>query len=468
MLKWLTKLRRGIASLDREAWTRFLVALVGLAIAFSSAVLSTGFREEGNVIATAITASIALLTAGVVGVVIVPYLARRAAFERLRFAMKYHMTREGAVYLIVCLVIGVAALNTGNNLLFIIVAVMLAAVLVSGLFSTLMLLNLELDVLVPEHVFARQTVLARVAVRNHSHFPAFSVNVEPEKSKPKRQWKWQRAMLGFPFRRPIEKQWLRVPDLQLKRVQEAPGPPSIMEDKVYFPFVPARQTQFQNVELHFERRGLYQQKGFGFSTRFPFSFLNKIRMVPIARGVLVLPPVEPTDQFLEVLPMIRGEFEAFVQGRGYDLYRIREYAPGDPARHMDWKASAKTGNMMVREFNREDERKLRIVFDNPGPGVLAPQQYEDAVTLTASLAWHFGEEKTELSFFAPGYEGAPETIDFLKYLALVTPEKGQLSWKDIPATPAYNLILTTRSAKSAPSELWANSYFIFLGEKKRS
>ncbi len=65
--------------------------------------------------------------------------------------------------------------------------------------------------------------------------------------------------------------------------------------------------------------------------------------------------------------MITGEVESFVRGRGYDLYRIREYMPEDSARHVDWKATAKSGSLKVREFSREDERKLRLVFDNPAP-----------------------------------------------------------------------------------------------------
>ena len=128
-------------------------------IAFASAMLSTAFRDEGNVLATAITASLALITAGIVGVTTLPYLAKRVALDRLRFAMRYELTREGLIYLIACIIISVAALNTGNNLLFIIVAAMLAAILVSGIFSTLMLLNVDLDVIVPEHVFARRSVL---------------------------------------------------------------------------------------------------------------------------------------------------------------------------------------------------------------------------------------------------------------------------------------------------------------------
>ena len=68
---------------------------------------------------------------------------------------------------------------------------------------------------------------------------------------------------------------------------------------------------------------------------------------------------------------MRGEWESFVRGRGSDLYRIREYMPEDSARHVDWKATAKSGSLKVREFSREDERKLCIVFDNPAAGLIS-------------------------------------------------------------------------------------------------
>ena len=107
------------------------------------------------------------------------------------------------------------------------------------------------------------------------------------------------------------------------------------------------------------------------------------------RELIVYPPVLATDELLEVLPLITGEFESFVRGRGHDLYRIREYMPEDSARYLDWKATAKSGSLKLREFSREDERKLRIVFDNPAPGAVSVEAYERAVTLAASLAWHF-------------------------------------------------------------------------------
>ena len=82
---------------------------------------------------------------------------------------------------------------------------------------------------------------------------------------------------------------------------------------------------------------------------------------------------------------MRGEWESFVRGRGSDLYRIREYLPEDSARHVDWKATAKSGSLKVREFAREDERKLCIVFDNPEAGLISEESYEKAVDLAARV-----------------------------------------------------------------------------------
>jgi uncharacterized protein (DUF58 family) len=458
--------RNVAATLKGEAWIRFFVALAMLVIAFSSAVLSTMFREEGNVIGTAVTASLALLMAGLAGLVTVPYLARRVALERVRYAMQYDVTREGVIYIVSALVIAIAALNTGNNLLFIIVAAMLAAVVVSGIFSTLILLNLQLDITIPEPVFARQSVTARIAVRNQSRFPGFSVSVVPQNSRQKSVWKWQRETLGVPPGREPRKQWFHLPDLKLKRVPVPPQHPPILRASVYFTFLPAREVQYQNAALFFDRRGRYLQKDFGLSTRFPFSFLRKTRILPLDREILVLPPVEATADFMEVLPAILGELEAYLPGRGHDLYRIREYAPGDPARHIDWKASARAQGMMVREFTREDDRRIRLVFDSPAPGSLTPDEYERAVQLAASLAWHFARMNSEVSFFAPGYDNSPDVISFLRYLAVIEAEGPQLSLADIPRGTAFNVVITSRPGGSIPPQIWASSYFVFVGQSK--
>jgi uncharacterized protein (DUF58 family) len=138
--------------------------------------------------------------------------------------------------------------------------------------------------------------------------------------------------------------------------------------------------------------------------------------------------------------------------------------PEDSARHVDWKATAKSGSLKVREFSREDERKLRLVLVNPAPGVLAPDAYERAIQLAASLAWHFSNEDTDLSFAAQGYRGGTDIYAFLTYLALLEPQNQPSLIDTLPVTDDYNIVLTSRRRGSVPTALWNCSYMIFLGE----
>ncbi len=449
-----------------DLWMKFLLALVGLALAFAAALFSTVSRESGNVWATLVLASTALILATLVGLTTVPHLARRVVVTRLRDAVDYEVTRAGIIYVVATLLIGIAALNTGNNLLYIVVAAMLAAILVSGIISALVLRGLELDVRLPEHVFAGRPVLGRIQLRNpRRYLPSFSIHVVPSKKKRSvTKWLWEPATFGFPPKRPPEQQWVRLPDRRVRRIVHDGMASGIFDGSVYFPYVAPQTELSADLELRFQRRGRYSENSFGLATRFPFAFLTKTRRVPLNRTVLVYPAVEPTDEFLDVLPMITGEVESFVRGRGYDLYRIREYMPEDSARHVDWKATAKSGSLKVREFSREDERKLRLVFDNPGLGVLPADAYENAISLAASLAWHFASEDADLSFAAQGYKGEPAIYKILAYLALLEPQPGNSVIDTLPVTADYNIVLTCRPRGSVPTALWNRSYMIFLGE----
>lgn len=447
---------------------RFLLAIFGLRLAFGAALFSTILGESGNLWGTIILASAALLLAAFVGLTTVPYLARRVVASRVREAMDYDVTRAGLIYILISVVIGIAAINTGNNLLYVVVAALLSAILVSGVASALVLRSLELDVHLPEHVFAARPLLARLLLRNTSSWlPSFSVRVVPAKRKVriKDRWQWEAYTLGLPRNRAPQNQWLRLPDRRLRRVREEAEKP-ILQESVYFPFLAPEQKLRADLEIKFPARGRYCEKNFGLATRFPFSFLMKTRRINLAREVIVFPIVDSADQFLEVLPMVTGEFEAFVSGRGNDLYLIRDYMPDDSARHVDWKATARTGALKVREFSREDERKLRIVFDNPPPGVLAPEVYERGIRLAASLGWHFHHEDVEVSFVAPGLEPTEDVFTFLRYLALVEPQEATPVFSRLRASDDYNLIVTARAKSEMPTALAARSYVISLGEAR--
>jgi uncharacterized protein (DUF58 family) len=448
-----------------QVWVRFLLAIVGLTLAFGAALFSTVSREAGNIWGTIILASAALLLATFVGLTTVPYLARRVVATRVREAMDYDVTRAGMIYILISVVIGIAAINTGNNLLYVVVAALLSAILVSGIASALVLRSLTLDVHLPEHVFAGRPMLARLLLRNASSWlPSFSVRVVPAKRKAKSnvRWHWEASTFGWPRNRAPQNQWLRLPDRRLLRVREEAEKP-ILQESVYFPFLAPGQELRADLEISFPARGRYCEKNFGLATRFPFAFLMKTRRINLAREVIVFPVVEPTEQFREVLPMVTGEFETFVSGRGNDLYLIRDYMPDDSARHVDWKATARTGALKVREFSREDERKLRIVFDNPAPGVLPPVVYERAVRLAASLGWHFHHEDVEVSFVAPGLEPTEDVFTFLRYLALVEPQEATPVFSRLRASEDYNVIVTARDVAEMPAALAARSYVISLG-----
>jgi len=472
-----------LQSASVEVWVKFLLAMVGLALAFVSALFSTVSRDAGNLWATVILASASLVLATLVGLVTVPYLARRVAVERLRESFDYEVTRAGMVYVLVTLVIGIAALNTGNNLLYIVVAAMLAAILVSGAVSAWVLRWLELDVRLPEHVFAGRAVLGRIVLHNPRRFlPSFSirvVSVRKKRTNPIKQWRWEATTFAFPFNRPREQQWLHLPDRRLRRVTVAPPPAGIFQGMAYFPYLPPRAELSADLALNFERRGRYREDSFGLATRFPFAFLTKTRHVSLPREVLVYPRVGPTDELFEILPLVRGEWESFVRGRGSDLYRIREYMPEDTARHVDWKATAKSGSLKVREFAREDERKLCVVFDNPEPGIISESVYEKAVELTASLAWQFSTQDAEVSFIVPGQPRTRDLHEFLRWLAVIEPEAGnsgnrvlekasaerdRLYGMNLTAADDYNVVVTARPRGSLPTALWNSSYFVFIGD----
>src|SRR5262249_54143935 len=299
-----------MAKVDREAWLRFFLALTGLALAFASAVFSSAASEAGNVVATAVFASVALFLAGVVGVLTVPYLARRVVAARVREHFHYEFTREGIAYLIAALLIGVAALNTANNLLFIILAAMLAAVFVSGIASAAILRRLELDIAVPSNAFAGRLVAVRVRVQNpRLWIPSFSVTVDAPSEKKRRSsgWEWQKSQFTFPKRR----RWLQLPDYQLRRKPSPPKPAKGPTRPFWLTCTAPRSTGAAFVASAFPRRGFSSHDSLALPSSFPFSFLTKSRRVRLGRGLVVYPWPMETFDLLNLLRLVTGEFVSF-------------------------------------------------------------------------------------------------------------------------------------------------------------
>ncbi len=307
-------------------------------------------------------------------------LARiRAALVR---RIRYQVTRGGAVYFLALALVAAAAVISANNLLFLILAAMVATLLISGFVNRLCLAGLELDFLVPEHVSAGRTVRARLFVRN-------------------------------------AKKWM--PSFSMEVTGLAPSP---LLTSVYFPVIPGGATLEEGVEIRFPRRGAYRQNRFAFSTRFPFGFLEKNVRVTLRREVIVYPSIDPQPGFEDLLSQLGGEIESHQRGLGRDFYRIRPYQPFESARHVDWKATAHVGSLQVREFAREQEQSVEMYLDRNVPPEMEAW-FEQAVACCAFLCWRLSARGAGVHFRTQDLDiRLPEECDIyaiLKILALIEP-----------------------------------------------
>jgi uncharacterized protein (DUF58 family) len=432
---------------DRSGWRNFAIAMLALSVALSLALFSAAVAQQGRIFLAAVTAGFSLALAGWVAITIVPALARRSSLKWIAYQVDYRLTRDGIIYLGAVFILVLAAVNTGNNLLFMILGCCLAGILISGVLSRVVLTGVDLKFDLPERIFAEQPVLAEIELRNQKQWwPSFSLRVVGENKQ---------------------------------------GQPQVLTQPVFFPYIPSQGSMVQKVELRFPRRGAYRQDAFGIRTRFPFGFFEKTRQVSSTIEMVVYPRVEPTDQFYEVLPLLSGEMASYFRGRGHELHSLRQYQTTDSARFVDWKVSARSGRLMVREYAREDERRVMLVLDPfIGPSRTDPRteldplaeaehtdRFERAVSMAACIAWHFHEINSVLQFrtdrFATPLAPASEIIyDSLRELALIRPETSALGGAfldDLASmTEVFKIILTARPQHTIPTALWSSSYFVFF------
>ncbi|HEV8037773.1 MAG TPA: DUF58 domain-containing protein [Bryobacteraceae bacterium] len=331
----------------------------------------------------------------------------------LDIGMRQQVTRLGLLFTMASVIVALGAFASANNLLFLILAIMLATFMVSGFISRLSLAGLELDFLLPEHISARRKLFARIVIRNTKGWmPSFSIHVTASGD----------SGLSFPL---------------------------------YFPVIPGGARVEEPVELLFSHRGSYRQNSFRFSTRFPFGFTERRINVPLLREVLIYPSVDPQPGFEDLLLSLEGEIASFYRGQGHDFYRIRPYEVLESARHVDWKATAHTGDLQVREFAREKEQAVAFFLDLDVPGNHAPW-FETAVDRCAFLAWNMSQRGSRVRFCTQDVDWQlPEEADvytILKYLALVFPRPG----KPLSASNDRNVfqIIFSASPERLPEAGW--------------
>ena len=299
----------------------------------------------------------------------------------------YNLTREGFFYLLLVVVVGVAAVLSGNNLLYLILSCLLVAMLVSGFVSRLVLSGLQLDVRLPNAVFARQSFHISVTLQNlKRRLPSYSIWIvaaDDSDIRPRRR-------RGRPP----------------GRQTDTPAPPGLDLDPIYCPLIAGGGKAAVSTPAVFPNRGRFESQVFWLRTKFPFSFVERRARLTPTKGITVYPSVESSRAVDKMIEDLEAEQSSRTRGESHDLYRIRPGRSEDGARFVDWKATARIGEVMVREFTRDDRRQVEVVFDGALPlENILPREtleaiFERAVQDCAALVWRLGESGAEIRFLS--------------------------------------------------------------------
>jgi uncharacterized protein (DUF58 family) len=421
-----------------------VLVLAGLAAALVT-VLARRANESGLAGAAAI---LSLVIALLLTIFIVPPLARSARVEVANLDFPFEPTSGGGVFIIIIIVVGFAAWNTGNNLLFLVFSLLCSTLFVGWMAARSSLRDLTVSARFPDHIFAAEPAPVIVTLRNTKRvLPSFSILVEARgpgsdvSEKTKRRRQYAKRLLA------------------------------------YFTYVPHHAAAEQRVEQLFPTRGHVLIDGFELSTRFPFGFFRRRRRLR-ARNVdiIVYPKPEVISDELHLLPMYAGRMPSLRRGAGHDLFSLRDYQPQDDLRHIDWKATARSRRLTVREFTSEDERRISIVLDTRLPGSEADEfagRFERGVVQAASLINHFIDERAEVRLVlgdetGPFGSGTEHLYRCLRRLALVMPQDAVELENDAATLSRdviqhdFAILLTAAAPGSIPANVWRTSHVIYL------
>ncbi|HLB02986.1 MAG TPA: DUF58 domain-containing protein [Nitrospiria bacterium] len=303
------------------------------------------------------------------------------------------LTSEGLLFLFLTLLVGVTAINTGNNLLYLLMALMLTLIMISGILSEWGLKGIHIEHRMPPHIFAQDPVVCRWLIHNKkSFFPSFTI----------------KAVALYP-------DMISSHGISVSRIL-------------------AGSTELQSSTLSFAHRGIFRSAGYEISTSFPFGFFEKAVAIPSSSEVVVYPKLHRLWVVQGGSLLAGGGQEVRKKGRGPALYNLRDYQQGDDSRDIHWKISARQSKLFIQEHEKDEERRVHIWLSNqlppassdPSPSPGLTEDFEEAVSLAASLVHTFIQKGYEVGLSTldreiPSRYGMTHGYRILQTLALLNP-----------------------------------------------
>jgi len=240
----------------------------------------------------------------------------------LRPPRRLKFTREGKFFLGITLGVGFAAINTGNNLLYLLLGLLLALIVVSGMMSEMSLRDLTVVRRLPLRAQVGRPHLVEIEVFNHKkRVPSYAIEVE---------------------------------DLRA-------GQPA--DKRCFFLKISPKSAQVAAYRRTPTKRGRDRHTGFRIATRFPFGLFEKSREVP-AEGELIIYPGVDAVQLPPSPPGRHAGGEGTLgRGHGEDYLGLKMLRQGEDPKDIHWRKSATTGQLVMRERAREARPDVTLHLD---------------------------------------------------------------------------------------------------------
>lgn len=312
-----------------------------------------------------------------------------------------HITKVGLWFLIFLLVVAVGATNTGNNGLFLVLAVMGGAVLASDVAGRFNVRALEIDLSAPTEIFANSPSHLNVEVTNRGRCPPrwmLVVAVEPGDI---------------------------VPRSSTPRSDE----PHRRARPFLIVHLPSRSESRGHIEVMMRRRGRWRVRYAHATSLFPLGFFRRGRRYLADAEILVYPEIYSPSGSRPARLGKTGDEPTRRRGWGHDLLGLRAFRHGDDPRSIHWKQTARTGDLVFKERETEENRRLLIIFDN-AVGKLEDttrrKRFERLVSEAATAALDHLDNGYEVSLLSrdadlPYASGQQQRRRLLEALALIEP-----------------------------------------------
>lgn len=300
-------------------------------------------------------------------------------------------TKVGLYFTVLVMLVAVAAINTGNNGLFLVTALMLASLIGASLLGAMNLRGLAFALSQHGEVFVGRPfhlgLRASARPRGLAH-----------------------ALLAVR---------LELPGLESTRSR--PRQPAL-----FLARLAAGEEQELRLEAVARKRGRYQLREVRVASLFPLGLFDKGRRYPVTLDWVVFPEIYPRSETRPAWHSGHGSEAVARPGQGQELYALRPYQQGDDPRAIHWKQSARQGLLISQQRQHEELKRLQIVLDN-ATGPLDPageKRFEQLISEAATAALDLLDEGAEVALFTrdhdlPFGKGLRHRLELLEALALL-------------------------------------------------